>query len=577
MKVKLIYDSPIEGPNYAETLLSNRGVTEIEKFLEPDSSLLNDPKTLVGVDEALNKLTEHLTKNSKILLVVDSDVDGFCSSTIMYQFMKENNHSADISFICHENKQHGIEDIIKRENLEKYNLVILPDAGTNDGRFYKEYPTVDFLVIDHHEPDRELFTLSDNMFIVNNQMSPEYENKALCGTGVVWQLLRSRTPVVDKYLDLVGIATVADMMDMRVLENRYLVDRGLSSINNYFLRAIADKQSFSLGDGPLTPTKVAFFIAPLINAMCRVGTLAEKNQMFTAFIDGTKEVPSKKRGASNILESVAVESARECTNARTRQKRLEEKMTDLADMLIINNNLLDNKILIVILEEEFDSIPSEINGLAAAKLTEKYKKPVLILRKNKEGQLKGSARGLSTIDMPPLKDFLESSNYFEYNSGHQLAHGVSIHYKNIDLLHKWANDQLKDINFNEDFWEVDFIFDASNINELPKLIEDLEDFKATWGQRNPTPKVAVMGIKTNTLNTTIKGNTRNTVQIAYKDVNYLFFRCTPEEVKKLTDKNIALDIVGEMSINYYNGRATPQVIVKNYEIYTEFNVMDFDF
>lgn len=577
MRVKLIYDKPIEGTDYAKSLLKIRGIEEVEKFLEPDESVLNKPYNLgVIIRIAFDMLMEHIKKDSKILLVVDSDMDGFCSAAIMYQFIQENRPTLNIDFICHENKQHGIEDILKRKDINDYDLVILPDAGTNDGRFYAQYPSVDFLVLDHHEPDKELFIESANMYLVNNQISEQYTNKSLCGTGVVWQFLRNFSSSVGKYIDLVGFATVSDMMDLRVLENRYLVDQGLSSVKNHFLKALIEKQSFSLKDGPLTPIKVAFYIAPLINAMCRVGTMAEKNQMFIAFIDGTRKVPCKKRGATGTLEEVAIESARECTNARSRQKNLEEKMTELANMQIINNNLLDNKILVVILDDEFEDIPSEINGLAAAKLVSKYKRPVLVLRRGKDGQLKGSARGLSTIDMPPLKDFLESSNYFEYNSGHQLAHGASISQKNLELLHSWANEKLKDVDFNEGVWEVDFIFDITNIKELPHIIDDLEDYKTTWGQCNPDPIVAVRGIKGNVLNTVIKGATKNTVEISYRDVKYLFFKCTPEEVKNLTSKDIVLDIVGNVSINYYNGRSTPQVIVKDYEIYESFG-MDFDF
>jgi single-stranded-DNA-specific exonuclease len=68
----------------------------------------------------------------------------------------------------------------------------------------------------------------------------------------------------------------------------------------------------------VTPMSVAFYIVPMMNAMIRVGTMEEKQRLFRALIDGHEKIPCNKRGAKGTLEEAAVESLRECTNARSR-------------------------------------------------------------------------------------------------------------------------------------------------------------------------------------------------------------------------------------------------------------------
>lgn len=93
------------------------------------------------------------------------------------------------------------------------------------------------------------------------------------------------------------MAIIGDMMDLNELETRYIVEQGLANVKNLFLIYLIEKQSYSLGEGPLTPTKISFYIVPLVNALIRVGTDQEKEIMFEAFINGEKMVPSTKRGA----------------------------------------------------------------------------------------------------------------------------------------------------------------------------------------------------------------------------------------------------------------------------------------
>lgn len=81
--------------------------------------------------------------------------------------------------------------------------------------------------------------------------------------------------VADQFLDIVAIGLIGDMMDIRDFETHYLISQGLKHLSNPFIKGMANKNSYSLGD-TLSPIGVAFYIVPLMNAITRVGTMEEK-------------------------------------------------------------------------------------------------------------------------------------------------------------------------------------------------------------------------------------------------------------------------------------------------------------
>lgn len=374
MKCKLVNKDIRE--NYTNELLMERGLNpeELQYFLDvPDDSYLQQPLDLDYIEQAAD-MFEHMTttpNTDTIAVVVDSDVDGFTSAAIFIQYLRKWNTEVNIVPILHKGKGHGLSDTIEdvfelmKDNTVKY--VVLPDSSSNDYEYHEQLGAegIQCLVLDHHivEPDTHF---SDHAIIVNNQLSPNYKNKDLCGAGVTWQFCRyydslKGTSYADEYIDLAALGIISDMMSMLSLENRYIVHTGLNNINNYFFRALCEKQSFSMG-GKVNPISVAFYITPLINAMIRAGAEDEKQRCFQAFIDGHALVESHKRGAKGTFEEVAIESARECTNARAKQNRILDKAVEELEIKIAKHDLLENKILFVRLEED-DQFPPELNGL----------------------------------------------------------------------------------------------------------------------------------------------------------------------------------------------------------------------
>ena len=237
MKTKLINEN--FKSNYVDLLLKSRGIENPQDYYAPTSKYLQSPCDLENIGEGAMLLEEVIKLGEKILIVVDSDNDGFTSATIMYNYLKDLAPELEIDYVLHEGKQHGLEDHIEKLVSEgkNYGLIILPDSSSNDFEFHERLKEIgaSVLVLDHHLTDVKI---SKNAVVVNNQLSPNYKNKELTGAGVVYQFCRyldwyfkSDNTSADKYMDLAAWGIIGDMGSMLELENRYIVKEGLKNIN----------------------------------------------------------------------------------------------------------------------------------------------------------------------------------------------------------------------------------------------------------------------------------------------------------------------------------------------------------
>ena len=152
-------------------------------------------------NEGYNLLQKHL--NNKIGILVDQDTDGFCSSAIIYQWLKEKYPNIQIEVIMPEGKVHGIMP----DNIpDDIKLLIVPDASSseNDKHEILTNRGIDILILDHHEFSQEE---SKNAVILNpHNPKCAYPNKNISGTGVVYKFIEAVDKIDtvnfdSKYLD----------------------------------------------------------------------------------------------------------------------------------------------------------------------------------------------------------------------------------------------------------------------------------------------------------------------------------------------------------------------------------------
>jgi single-stranded-DNA-specific exonuclease len=583
MKIKLIND-PITS-DYGRNLLRARGVKDVECFLYPDESALQDWRDLENIKEGVN-LIFALPATARIGIIVDCDVDGFTSASIIGQYLTRYLPNLGINYYIHDGKAHGLEEHWEHIRDMNFDLLIVPDAGSNDNEYAKEIKCP-ILVIDHHLVEEPIS--APNMVVINNQLSPKYKNKDLSGAGMAYQFCRAMDFYFDKnfaedYIDLAALGICGDMMSGLEVENQYIWRKGFSNIKNYFFWSIAQKQSYSItgkmnaSDAELieslNPTSVAFYIVPLINAMVRVGTEYEKARMLTAFLDGHKMIPCLKRGAKGTFEEAAVESTRECVNARTHQNKFKDDAVARLEQKIFKRDLLENQILFIRLEED-DQFPSELNGLIAMQLSQRYKKPTIVARLNDKDFIRGSIRGLSNSELGSFKAFLDSTGLFEYVQGHDNAAGCSIKNSDLSKLHQIANERLSQYNFGEEYYEVNFERRASE-TDLDELIRDLAGYKFVWSQKNPEPLIYIKDIHFTKTEMQIMGKNNNTWKVTKNGISYIKFFANDiiQQCNQIEGNDIKVQLVGKASLNEWMGRTTPQIIVEQIEILPD-QILDF--
>ena len=179
---KLVGENDIN--NAREQVLKNRGITE--ELLVVGEEVVEDYMNYDNIIEGCELLMKHIEEGNKILVVIDSDVDGITSASLLTNYIWREFPTADIILQHHESKQHGLSnDILIRDDVK---LVVIPDAGTNDKKEIEELYKrgMEVLVIDHHELEGEYPTYG---ILINNQTSPRVKNKHLSGVGVVYKFL----------------------------------------------------------------------------------------------------------------------------------------------------------------------------------------------------------------------------------------------------------------------------------------------------------------------------------------------------------------------------------------------------
>ena len=589
MKYRLYENGTNDTSNVVMEVLKNRGVCDCNEYLNLTDKVVLPYSYLNNMDEAVDLFINHFERKSKIGVLVDEDVDGFCSASEMYLYIKRLDSDYPVNYIMHQRaKAHGLSDDI--ELPDDIELLIIPDAGTNDVEQCKKLNEngIDILILDHHESEK------DNPFalIVNNQMSERYDNKSLCGAGVVYKFLKALddrlwNEYADDFLDLFALGNISDVMDMRSYETRYLTDLGLKNIQNKFLKALIKAQEYSMND-IVNIHNIQWYITPVINAIIRIGSIEEKELVFRAFIEEDEFFEYKKRATKNnpaqtIQESIYDRAARFCKNSKQRQDKLRdkglEKLSNQAKKFCKNSD--ETKILLV---DATDVLHEGLTGVVAIKMAENFNKPVILLKRhrNERGEevYGGSARNMNNSPIENLKDVINSTNVIK-GQGHANAFGiVDLPIDKKEEATRILNDILKDVEYDTTYL-VDYIFDIYEVDV--NTIMQLSVFDNIICQGIEEPKIAVENIKLSRSEFEIFGKKEDIISFTYNGIKYVQFKCKEgnqiyDFLQNAWDDNetVTFNIVGKPSINEYNGIRTPQVIILDNDIISTDNTETFE-
>lgn len=517
-------------------------------------------------------LIKHISANDPALLIIDSDCDGYCSGAILLNYLNRLFPSwvqKQVDYIVHEGKQHGLSDI---PIDDKYKLILIPDAASNDYEYHASLRAQgkDIIILDHHEAEK----ISTDAIVINNQLC-DYPTKSLCGGGVVYKFICYLDSVMQthhaiEYEDLVALALIGDMMDQRDFETHFLTIDGLKRIRNPFFVEMMNRQKRQF-EGQITPIGIAFYIVPYINAMTRSGTMEEKYLMFEAMLEWRSDdwVPSTKRGYKGTVETRHEQAGRTCVNVKSRQKRTQDTSLANIENIIFELNLLDNKMLIIPVEES--EVDKNLAGLIANQLASKYARPTLILRKiiHDDGSVtyEGSGRNPGRSRLENMRQFCLDTELVLYAEGHASAFGCGITEENLQAFVDKTNELLKDFDFSPCYM-VDLILDGRMIND--NEIFNIASYNDIWGQELSEPLIAIENIPLNADTIHFLGANQKTLRINLegKKTNMIKFNISDED-KAVLDPNggvLTATIIGKCDMNYYMGTATPQIKIEDFEI-----------
>lgn len=574
MKYKLIENSLNDINHLIKTVLNNRGITNIEEFMSSNKEDIeqNSYKDLDNIENGVKTLLNHIRNRDNIALVVDPDVDGITSSAILVNYLTTISEEEDLPavnwvYVTHEGKGHGLsKDITIPDNVK---LIITPDGGSNDYEEHKKWKDkgVDVLVIDHHIVDKE----SNDAIIINNQLSKNYKNKAFSGVGVVYRFLQALDDEffamhADDYLDLVALGNIADVMDTSDYETRYYIQQGIlqSNLVNPFLKILIKKTGVDVGndfDRYIYPIDVSFKIAPLVNALLRLGTIEEKEKLFKCFISPEEDLSTRK--------GICKETINKMQEYKETQDEEKQKLIESITSIITPEDL-NCPILVLDVTGLVDN--NEIIGLTAMNIASIYKRPAILGNEKFNGIISGSVRVNNGFPDINFKDTCLESGLFEFAQGHQQAFGFSYKKENKEKIqdffkNKYGNDILQTEHI------VDFIIpDISTI--APSDFYLIQTYKNIWGKGIEEPDFVIENIPFYPMSLETLGKKSDTVKYTHSKIEFMFFRCSSEElILKIANgqeydptKQYQITVVGKLGISTFAGRTKNQMIVDDYEI-----------
>ncbi len=399
---------------YLSKILVQRGIDSFEKakdFFRPSMSQLHDPFLMLNMDKAVNRLTEAVSNEEKILIYGDYDVDGTTSVSLVFLFLKQFN--SNIAFYIPDRytegygiSKHGIDYAIE----EKFDLVIALDCGVravNQAIQAKE-GGIDLIICDHHLPGDEL----PNVLALLDPKQPgcKYPFKELSGCGVGFKLLEGfcQQNTIDKeklydFLDLVVVSIASDIVPI-IGENRVLAHYGLKKLNQSPSAGLKSLIEISGNKKEMSIRDVVFTLGPRINAAGRLYHAKESVNLL-------------------IGDSSSTDEFADHLNKTNKERQAFDQAITLEALEMIEK-MADRKSTVLFKEDWHKGVI----GIVASRCIEHYHRPTIILTESK-GKATGSARSVDGFDVHEAISMCD--DLLEQYGGHTHAAGLTLPLENV--------------------------------------------------------------------------------------------------------------------------------------------------
>ena len=240
---------------------------------------------MADMEPAVERIVHAIKTNESIAIWGDYDVDGTTGASVLVTFLREVG-AQPIYYVPHRiDEGYGLNiDGLKRLRDQGVALTVTVDCGISNAREVlaaREFG-LDMVIVDHHQPPEELPAA---VAVINpHRRDCSFPDKGLCAAGLAFYLVmglrarlrqsgwfkNSQEPDVRRYLDIVTLGTIADMVPLRGV-NRTLIRRGLAELaGSAWPGVVALKQVANIAPGDISAGQVGFQLGPRINAAGRV-------------------------------------------------------------------------------------------------------------------------------------------------------------------------------------------------------------------------------------------------------------------------------------------------------------------
>jgi single-stranded-DNA-specific exonuclease len=367
---------------------------------------LHDPFLLGDMDAAVSRIRAAVADGRRICVHGDYDADGICATVLAIRILRELGAEVEWHLPSRFDEGYGVSSsTIERLADEGCGLVLTVDCGITavDEVAAARARGLDVIVTDHHRPAE---TLPDCPIVATRPST--YPFPELCGTGVVYKLgqalLGPEAPALRRHLDLVALATIADVVPL-VGENRSLAIAGL--------RALARTQKPGLqallrvarvDPATVDAGAVGYRLAPRINAAGRLGhpgaalelLLTEDKEEAGRLADRLEELNRDRQAVEDRILRAAVQQVDAWPEPRKRRPAYVLWGDDWHEGVI---------------------------GIVASRLVERYNRPVVLIA-GTDGLWKGSGRSIPSFDLHGA--LRGCARHLERFGGHRAAAGLTI-------------------------------------------------------------------------------------------------------------------------------------------------------
>ena len=522
------------------SLLLQRKVNTLAKaqeFFRPDINLLHDPFLMKDMKKVVEKIEN--SREERIMILGDYDVDGTTSTAMLYTYFKNINY--DILYYIPDRYREGYgvsEKAIEYAEKNRVSLIITVDCGIKaiNQVDISNSKNIEMIICDHHLPGDQI----PNAFGILNpkQENCKYPFKDLCGCGIAYKLITAHNSLLKNsidisiFLDFVALATISDMMPL-IDENRIMVFHGLNVINSKpriglrnFLKSI---------NGRIDESKISFNIGPRINAAGRMKT----GKIIVDLL--VEEDINRANTLSNDVEYL-----------NENRRRIEKDVVDEA-LKQIDNERYTN----IVYGERWNQ---GVLGIVASRIIERSYKPTVVLTESNEDILTGSVRSVKDYDVyKSLSDCQD--NLIQYG-GHKYAAGLKLKKSKFKIFKNQFESIVKDSVGHSMFtrsFSYDLLIDFSKLTiDNIKIIRRMSPFGL--GNRRPV-------FRTNNCFIDSKlqflGKDEQIVKSKIKDKNgsQLPFICFDKK-SELVDLQSSFDVLYNVNLNSFSGQEVIELTLR---------------